>query len=77
MSNAFYVALSVTLSSALRLVLLGKNGHRGACKWREGESDTIVDARANVDAERPTLRRSEDGFDMLKRGGRRRGGGLR
>ena len=52
--------LSYSLSSALRLVLLGKNGDRGAHKWREGERDTIVDAgqgnaRANVDAERPTL----------------------
>ena len=38
--------LSYSLSSALRLVLLGKNGDRGARKWREGERDTIVDARA-------------------------------
>ena len=38
--------LSYSLSSALRLVLPGKNGDRGAHKWREGERDTIVDARA-------------------------------
>ena len=54
--------LSYSLSSALRLVLPGKNGDRGAHKWREGERDTIVDAmpgqcqgERNVDAERPTL----------------------
>ena len=46
---------SLCLSSALRLVLLGKNGHRGERKWKEEERDTIVDARENVDAERPTL----------------------
>ena len=66
--------LSYALSCALRLVLLGKNGDRGAHKWREGERDTIVDARAmpgRTSMQKDRHYRSNYDFDLLKRGGRR------
>ena len=71
--------LSYSLSSALRLVLRGKNGDRGAHKWREGERDTIVDARAmpgRTSMQKDRHYRSNDDFDLLKRGGRRRNAAL-
>ena len=70
---------SLCLSSALRLVLPGKNGDRGAHKWREGERDTIVDARAmpgRTSMQKDRHYRSNYDFDLLKRGGRRRNAAL-